>query len=436
MSNFNAITTNVATLAARSATGIYIFEQTGVTVDRIDTNISEVHFNSTTTNLSSSTEDLVTTNQGPIKLLSLQGDIVINPGTLGSPGVTASGNGDILLQTGLSGTLIANADIVSGSGDINVVTRGDLTLGDRLKTTAPGTIYLSSQGAVTISSMNIQGVELGVSANDDILVGQIDVGNAKVWLTSAANIFDNDNSNSTINITASAAILRASEKIGNSGVGTSNSRAITTRVETLSAYADNGIYLQEQDGLSIDRVTSTVQRVYFNSNTNPLSLSQEDLTTTANGPILLQSLQGDIVVRSGTDGEPGISANGSGNVLLQTVAGTILTQADVQSDSGHITLNSFGDLVINEHIRTSGLGTIYLVSPGAISIESRIFSAWLSTLSLTVLPASIALRRLALARASGKKSISSSTNASAAWVIASPANARPKSSSLIDCLSA
>ncbi|MFM2216043.1 MAG: hypothetical protein RL240_361, partial [Planctomycetota bacterium] len=372
--NFNAITTNVATLAARSATGIYIFEQSGVTVDRIITSIAEVHFNSTTANTMIAVEDLTTTNNGSVLLQSLQGDILVRSGSAGEPGISADGNGNILLQTLQAGTIRTEGNIVSETGHISLNSHDDLTINERLATNGSGTIYLSSQGSVSIDSLHTTNTNLGVHAQRAILLGVIDAGSSNVSLDALGSILDNPSLNAGRNVTASGLTMIAKQFIGGtdlSGSIDANRNAITTSVEILSARSGAGIYLQELDGLTITSVTTPLSQVRFNGNVVDRTTTDEDLTTTNNGTILVQSLDEDIVVEAGFSGEPGIRANGSGNILLQTVhSGTVRTQADIVSDFGHITLSTHDDLVINEKLRTSSPGSIFLKSDESVFVES------------------------------------------------------------------
>ena len=194
-------------------------------------------------------------------------------------------------------------------------------------------------------------------------------------LNSSVSITDNDSNNATINVIASSLSMRATNSIGTSDTGQGNfnlnRNAITTQVATLAAISNSGIYIQERDGVTIDRVSTTVNRVNFNSSNPAQTQSLEDLTTRVNGPILLQSLSGSIVVNPGSSGGPGINANGSGNILLQTLnSGTIITNADVQSGTGNITLASKDALTIDQRLKTSGPGSIYLTSQSDLSINA------------------------------------------------------------------
>ncbi|MFN7208267.1 MAG: beta strand repeat-containing protein, partial [Planctomycetota bacterium] len=374
--NRNAIVLNATNLAARAGDSIYIQDKGIITVDRISTILSQVAFNSTTSDRSEVLEDLSTTaNNGNIKLQSLAGDIRIQAGTLGTAGINAHGSGDILLQTGNSGSIVVNADIVSGSGDITLNSRGSMSVSDRLKTSRPGMIALISEGTISVSSLNTNGVDLGVFSTTGIVLGSIRAEGASVAMSAGTSISDMDSSNATLNVIATNLSMGAGTRIGNSDTGQSNvdlnRNAISTRVDTLAASAATGIYLQEQDGVTIDRISTTIQRVNFNSTSVGLPQNIEDLTTSNNGPILLQSLAGDIRVNSGTAGTAGISAQGAGNVLLQTVnSGTIILGADILSGSGNITLASKDALTIDQRLKTSGPGSLYLVSQSDLSIAA------------------------------------------------------------------
>ncbi len=319
-------------------------------------------------------EDLTTTDNGSILLQSLRGDILVRSGSAGEPGISADGNGNILLQTLQAGTIRTEGNIISETGHISLDSHDDLTINERLATHGPGTIYVISQGSVAIDSLHIVNTNLGVRSQRDIVLGVIDAGSSNVSLDAASSILDNALLNSARNVTASGLTMIAKQSIGGadlSGSLDANRNAITTSVETLSARSGAGIYLQELDGLSITGVTTPISQVRFNGNVIDRTIADEDLTTTNNGSILVQSLDGDIVVKPGFSGEPGIRANGSGNILLQTVhSGTVRTQADIVSDLGHITLSTHDDLVINEKLRTSNPGSIFLKSVGSVFVES------------------------------------------------------------------
>ncbi|MFM8399051.1 MAG: hypothetical protein ACKOAH_14565, partial [Pirellula sp.] len=192
----------------------------------------------------------------------------------------------------------------------------------------------------------------------------------RVYLQATNDIRDADSLSNSTNVTASALAMRAGGKIGSSdtdAASSTNRNAIGTRVTTLAAQSSTGIYIQESDGVTIDLVNVSVDRVNFNSTKTAQSQTLEDLTTTNNGPVKLQSLTGNIVVNPGTTGTNGISANGTGDILLQALAGGIVANANIESGSGDITLSSQDALVIGNRIRTAAPGSIVLESQGSVT---------------------------------------------------------------------
>jgi hypothetical protein len=200
---------------------------------------------------------------------------------------------------------------------------------------------LISEGRITVTALTTNS-DLSIASSSDVVLGTISAQGASVFVSAATSISDNDGNNNTLNINADSLQLRAGTRIGNSDTGQSNRnlnrQAITTQVNTLAARAATGIYVQERDAVTIDNVLNTVNRVNFNSTNLANTRTLEDLTTTNNGPVKLQSLAGNIIVNAGTTGSNGITANGSGDILLQTLnSGTVVTNAQVQSTTGNIT---------------------------------------------------------------------------------------------------
>ncbi|MFM7974669.1 MAG: hypothetical protein ACKO8U_06300, partial [Pirellula sp.] len=344
-----------------SSTGIYIQEADGVTIDLVNVSVDRVNFNSTKTAQSQTLEDLTTTNNGPVKLQSLTGNIVVNPGTTGTNGISANGTGDILLQA-LAGNITSNAVIASGTGNITLDVSGILTTNAGIQTGGSGSIYLASGSNATIQSITTGGGDLQILSGDGLTLGSINAGTGRVYLQATNDIQDSDSLSNSTNVTASALAMRAGGKIGSSdtnAASNTNCNAIGTRVATLAAQSATGSYIQEADGVTIDSVNVTVDRVNFNSTKTAQSQTLEDLTTTNNGPVKLQSLTGDIVVNAGTAGTSGISAHGTGDVLLQALSGGITSNAVIASGTGNITLDASGAITSNSGIQTGGSGTVY-----------------------------------------------------------------------------
>jgi hypothetical protein len=214
--NRNAISTRVDRLAAIGATGIYLQEQDGVTIDRISTTIQRVNFNSTSAGLQQNLEDLTTTSNGPILLQSLAGDIRVNSGTAGTSGISAQGAGNVLLQTLNSGTIILGADILSGSGNITLASKDALTIDQRLKTSGPGSLYLVSQSDLSIAALNTNNTNLRAQAAGNLFLGNIQAGTGVVSLQAGQNISEDQSMSHPVHVTGSKLTMIAGGKIGES----------------------------------------------------------------------------------------------------------------------------------------------------------------------------------------------------------------------------
>ena len=106
-----------------------------------------VNFNSTTTDVgeaqtTASLEDLGTTTDGPIKLVSLAGTLTVEGG-LDSQGVSAGGSGDVLLEArGATSDVVINADVVSGTGNVTLDAGNNLLVNASVSTGGSGTLYM------------------------------------------------------------------------------------------------------------------------------------------------------------------------------------------------------------------------------------------------------------------------------------------------------
>ena len=385
--NVNAIDTQVSILAATSATGIYIREADGLTVDNtVAIDVQQVNVDASTTAVSDSTlEDLSTSIDGPIKLQSLTGDIVINSGTLVPFGIQANGTGDVLLQTlAANGDIVVNGVVRSGTGHISLVSGDDVRVNANILTSGAGSIFLVGNNATAdgptsvemLSGTNLTtaggNVRLVTGNNGNILLGLIDAGAGNASLIASGSILDSNGA--TVNVIANALRMVATNgSIGQgdplNGTPDVNVRAIDTQVLILAASSATGIHVLETDGVTIDNTGAIgVQKVNFNSTqTAVVDSSAEDLTTSNSGPIKLLSLAGNIVVNSGTAATQAIQANGTGDILMQTQAanGDISINGGVLSQSGHITLKSGDDVKLNANVATGGAGTVYLLASNA-----------------------------------------------------------------------
>jgi hypothetical protein len=340
-----------------------------------------VNFNSTDPAANLSAEDLTTSTNGPVKLQSIDGDITVNPGTVGTNGITANGSGDILLQTLGSGRILVDAPIVTTTGDISIKSAEDLALRDNYSTSGTGTFYFSSgrdiSWATGVDTLRTNGTSVRLVAGRDILLKQIDAdGTGDVGLSAANDIIDSNDTVTinTRNVFARNLVMIADSDnstagiIGGSNAGNpsadANINAIDTQVVSLAASSATGIYVRElAAGVTIGTTSVAVREVNFNSTDPAANLSAEDLTTSTNGPVKLQSIDGDITINAGTPGTNGITADGTGDILLQTQnTGDIRVNANVESGSGNITLVASDDIGIAANIKTQGTGTVYLLA--------------------------------------------------------------------------
>ena len=406
--NREAIGTNVNFIAAKAAEGIYIHETNSIDVSTTGDasgkiNINGVTVDSTTTLLSDnfqSLEDLRTSANGPIKLVAEAGTITLNGGG-DTAGISANGTGDVLLEArGGSSDVIVNATIQSGTGHVTLNAGDDIDLNANV-TTGGGTVYLlGSNGTQTdairgIAMQNgtaiISGggnVRLVADNESDLRLGLINAGTGTgagaVSLIAERSILDNNGAElnvqaNVLRMVADASMSNTANQAGiiggsatGNGTPAANVNAIDTQVTTLAAQSADGIYVREQDGLTVQETGSIlVQHVNFNSTrTDGMDASLSDLTTTDNGPIKLQSVTGSIKLNEGDDADDStVSANGTGDVLIQTltVNGDIIVNSNndparVMSGSGHITLHAGDDIDLNANVGTSGAGTVYLMA--------------------------------------------------------------------------
>jgi hypothetical protein len=292
-------------------------------------------------------------------------------------------NGDVLISS--TQGIIQTAAINSTSGDVGLFANlaisqtnsGDITttLGDVV--VEAGTDWTMSNGTViTAGGGDFDGKALA----GDIALGRVN--SERTALTARSDI--SDANSTTLNVVGTSLSLRAGGLIGNhdnaNQTPLTNKNAIDTQVTTLAAMAGTGIYIEEANSLTIDSVAEIrisldgPVRSNFKSNTNDVSLSRstavlEDLTTTNSGPIKIVTLAGEITVNGGTTAAVGISANGTGDILLEArgAGSDIRVHSDVISGTGHISLVAADSVSIVRDIIAGGAGSV-LINAGTGSI--------------------------------------------------------------------
>ena len=224
-----------------------------------------------------------------------------------------------------------------------------------IATGGAGTVYLetgltaagSTHDIVMAAGSSITTVNQNIAlvANGKIDLRTINAGTGDVSLTAAESINDAKADN-LVNITArNLRMIADSDANGTGSIGGSdllntsdqNVNAIDTAVTLVAARSAQGIYIREADDIVVgDTGPITVKQVNFNS-TSPdvIAATLTGFATSADGPIKLQSVAGNIIVSQA------VNANGVGDVLVQTLsAGSVTLNASVQSGTGHISIKS------------------------------------------------------------------------------------------------
>ena len=294
---------------------MYLFSANGTTGDTVGPVVDGITIDATITNsadvLIDSAEDLrinaaITTASGNIGLFARSADGDITQTSAGDVTATA---GDILIIAGRDWTMAGDAEVSAG---------GDATEAADILARAGRTITLG----VISGTSDLQNRIAIEAVTGDILDangGSINIREIPATVLESAVT-------TTVSLRAVAGIIGGPEVTN--GAVTGNVNAIDTNIDTLAALSRSGIYVSESNDLVIDDVPSvtvlvaTAQQVHFNSTQSAVPVSYsiatlEDLVTTDNGPVKVVTRDGSITVNAGTSSTFGISANGTGDVLLE-----------------------------------------------------------------------------------------------------------------------
>jgi hypothetical protein len=313
--------------------------------------------------------DLTTTaNNGSIILTLDAGDLTLNGGLTdgaANTAVSAHGTGNILLD--LPGELVAHADVRSGSGHISLVAGNDVVFNATadITTTGAATLYLESTAGDIRMDDNTRfstgSGDVVLQAAQGITLGGLSTSGSVALFAAAGAILDGGDTYR--DVIADGLLLNAGTTIGLS------TDALELTVATVSARAANGgIFLNESNGLVVDDVSASVERVDAAAQTvtTPITAQSDLLTLAGDGSIVVQLTAGNLTLNDGTAAlnTTAVSAHGGGNVLLQTLGGSLTGNADILSGNGHISLLATGALLLTDDVSvtTSGLGSLTLVS--------------------------------------------------------------------------
>jgi len=376
------ITTNIDVLTARSVSGdIFVIEDNGLTIEDAPSNPVAIRVNSqdlsapinslnpTTPVVFLGQSDVVTNGSGHILIVVTQGDLTINDGADGDGiGVSADGERQVLLQA-LSGSVIVNADVDSDGGHISILGQVDVRFGADadVLTTGTGTIDIeASTGSILMQDDADQSTGSGnirLFGKQDVQIGgAVTTSGTIIVIADTGSVVDVDNSGAT-DLNAPNLFIDAAIGIG------SGSNPLETNVDRLSARATSGgIFIEEVNGLTVDGTGGSVNRVNDDLTLTTISSgTQSDIrTTSGDGSIVVRVIAGNLLLNDGANpaDNTSISADGSGNILLESVAGSLTANADVVSGSGHISILSHTllEFTSGADVSTSLTGTIDLLS--------------------------------------------------------------------------
>lgn len=372
--SINPLDTTVTTLSARATSGgVFILETDSLTIDNTSATVQRIAKDASFSPVSDLAQsDVMTTAlNGSIVIRTLNGDLLLNAGS--APGsdnsISANGSGNILLETlGAGSSITANADILSGSGHVSVISSANVSFTGtaEIETSGDGTVYIeASSGSVSMTDLNrVQSLngDIRILADASITLGSVETAANVSLLATQGSIVDGGNSFVDV-------IANQLRMVAGIGVGQS-SNALETSVSVLSARATSGgIYILESDSIAVDATTAIVQRVGFDAGLSPITDgAQSDLRTTGgNGSIVLSTTNGNITLNEGNApaDTTAISAHGSGNVLIDALAdGTdVEVNADIRSGTGHILLRGGSEIVLEPNVS--------LVTDGVVQANAR-----------------------------------------------------------------
>ena len=213
-----------------------------------------------------------------------------------------------------------------------------------MKTGTAGTISLDAEsGSLTMvgtTKVETTGSSLRVTAAGDITLGNLTATNVSV-LSDLGSIWNA--ASSTKNVMATNLRLQSMQAIGLATQHLSTNVAVLTALAsgTISSGTPSvGLYLTEDNGVTVDTVTVSVTD--FNGDATTTSLkdnSQSDLVTGNNGNIVLVTVGGNIILNDGTDVTIGTTeVNTDGTAVLANGTGSILI--DAQGTGTDLTVNA------------------------------------------------------------------------------------------------
>ena len=328
------------------------------------------------------------TSTGPLKVLVEAGSLNVLQAGNDNDGLAIRANdaSDILLEVrGATSDIVIgpDADVVSVGGNIALVADDDVLLVGDIETNLAAVYVRANDRTADAGSGVVMGdnayirthsgsIVIEANNESDIIVGLLDTvatdfSTGSVSLRATGSILENAGDRTDLNIQTGTLRLEADsngDQVGSIGsISPANGdfvNSIDIQVQSLAARSAEGIYLREVDGVTVT-ATGDIDavRVHFNSSSSVVTHSSlSDLETTNNGNIVLVSDTANILVVDGDSDLQGITAAGTGNVLLITSAldGDIVIDANVTSSTGQITMSAGSDIVLSATVLTGRNG--------------------------------------------------------------------------------
>ena len=374
----DALRTQVATLSASAlAGGAYVINDQALTVGSVAASVSKVGLDGTTAAVTDAAQfgfDAGAT--GNLVLDTTTGDLTL------SDAVHAGGTGNVLVQA-QAGNVLANANVASGSGAIGVFGSAGVVINSGAQVGSAGTLDIeSSGGSVTMVAGSV------LSSDSDIRVKALaSIGLAQVLTpldvaltaTNGSIVDDNGNTDAATgvqDVQSNGLRLFAGNRIG------SGTDALQVQVNTLSENTGaGGAFVVGDQSIIVGTVSASVSQVGLDGGLATASdAAQAGLVSRSNGDLVLQASAGDVTLTSASPAVAAVNANGSGDILVQSLAGAVDADANVVSaggsGSGNITvLGAAGvDIGANGVVVTvgSGAGTIDVESSaGAVAMSAH-----------------------------------------------------------------
>ena len=335
----DALRTHVAAISAGSTNGsVYLLNDQAVTVGEVDLVVTQVGSDGGVgATITTGSGRLVATHDGNLVLEASAGDITLTDLVSHQVAVSSGGSGNVLVQAD-AGHVVVSDGVHSSTGNIALVGAQGVSISSAEVGTAGSVDIESGAGSVTMTAnswVHGDAADVRVAAAQDIALGRITTLHDVSLVATAGSVTD-----ATGNVDGASPFsynVRANGLRLNAGTGAgSGSDALQVEVNTLSENVGaGGGYVIAQESVTVGSVSASVNKTARDGTTSVVAdAAQAGLVSRNNGNLVLQAAIGDVTLTSASPSVAAVNANGSGNVLLQSLAGAVDVDANVYSDSG------------------------------------------------------------------------------------------------------